>query len=183
MAASISMEMWASRIERRLHAERRLARGAPGIAPPQAAGRGAQLRRNLDGVVLLTLSRHPRELDEALFGSSAACSAADRGVHTRPAWANGAKVFVEGLRPEVLAAAGVDELSTFHVLVKVDDEDSVHAALQTLSYRIRPRLKPGFGRRVLGNWIKSASGSSNLFRDPSDTVRDDLEETGTQQKA
>ena len=67
--------------------------------------------------------------------------------------------------------------------VKVDDEDSVHAALQTLSYRIRPRLKPGFGRRILGNWIKSASGSSNLFRDPSDTVRDDLDQTSTLQKA
>jgi hypothetical protein len=176
MAAFISMEMWASRVERRLHAERRLARGAPGIAPPEAAGKGAQLRRNVDGVVLLTFSRHPRELDEALFGSSAACGASDRGVHTRPAWANGAKVFVEGLRRDLLAAAGVEELCPRHVLVKVEDEDSVHAALQTLSYRIRPRLKPGFGRRVLGNWVKSASGSSDLFRDPSDMVRDGEEE-------
>ena len=55
-----------------------------------------------------------------------------------------------------------------HVLVRVEDEDSVHAALLTLAYKIRPRLKPGFGRRVLGIWVKNASGTE-LFRDPSDT--------------
>ena len=41
-AAAIAEEMWASRVGRRLHAEWRLARGAPGIAPPEAAGTGAQ---------------------------------------------------------------------------------------------------------------------------------------------
>ena len=34
-----------------------------------------RFRRNLDGVVLLTLSRNPRELDVALLGSSAAFAA------------------------------------------------------------------------------------------------------------
>ena len=72
MADFISMVIWASRVERRLHAERRLARGAPGIAPPEATENRAQFRSNLDGVVLWTFSRHPRELDEAVFGSSAA---------------------------------------------------------------------------------------------------------------
>ena len=89
MAAAIAEEMWASRVEQRLHAARSLARGAPGIAPPEAARNGAQLLRNVNGVVLLTFSRHPRELDEALFGSSAAISARNRGVYTRPPWANG----------------------------------------------------------------------------------------------
>ena len=83
-AATISLQMWASRVARRFHAERRLAKGAPGIAPPEAAGNGAQLLRSVNGVLLLTFWRHPRELDEALFGSSAAISASERGVHTRP---------------------------------------------------------------------------------------------------
>jgi hypothetical protein len=117
----------------------------------------------------LQFSRHPRELDEALLGSSAAICARNRGVDTRPAWANGAKVFVDGLGQSLLAEAGVSQLLPRHVLVSVEDEDSVHAAMQTLSYRIRPRLKPGFGRRVLGRWVNNASGNSDLFRNASDT--------------
>ena len=77
---------------------------------PEAARTGPPLRRSLGGVVLLTFSHHPRELNDALLGSVAACSAADRGVHTQPVWANGAKVFVDGLWPELLAAAGVAHL-------------------------------------------------------------------------
>ena len=52
----------------------------------------------------------------------------------------------------------------------------MHASLQTLSYRIRPRLKPGFGRRMLGRWLQSASGSSNLFRDLSENSHDKIDE-------
>ena len=63
-----------------------------------------------------------------------------------------------------------------NVLVNVEDEDSVHAALQTLSYRIRPRLKPGFGRHVLGNWVKSASGGADLFRDRSEDRHGEFDE-------
>ncbi len=165
----ISEQLWASRVERRLQAERRLARNDPEIIPPEAeAAPGQQFRSNVDGVVLLTFSRRPRELDEALFGSSAACAASDRGVNTRPEWAHGAKVFVEGLRRELLAAAGVEELCPRHVLVNIEDEDSIHAALQTLSYRVRPRLKPGVGRRELGYCPRSGSGGSELFRNFSD---------------
>ena len=81
---------------------------------------------------------------------------------------NGAKVFVLGLRRDLIADAIVEELCQRHIPVRVEDEDSIHAALQTLRYRIRPRLKLGFGRRVLGNWVKSASGGSDLFRDVPD---------------
>ena len=165
--------MLASQVERRLFCGRRLARGDGGRlnpAPPEATRRNAQFLRNLDGVVLLTYSCHPREPDDALFNSSAACNAGDRGVELRPEWANGAKIFVPGMRRDLLAEAGVQELLPRHVLVRVEDEDSVYAALHTLSYRGRPRLKPGFGRRQLGNYVKSgASGSSALFRDPSDS--------------
>ena len=107
--------------------------GAPGIAPPEAAETGAQLRRNVNGVALLTFSRHPREFDVALLGNYPALQMMDRGFNPRPAWANGAKVFVEGLRRDQLAAAGVEELCPRIVLVKVEDEDAVHAAAKTLS--------------------------------------------------
>ena len=83
-AAAIAEEMWASRVERRLHAERRLAKGALGIAPPEAARNGAQLLRSVEGGALFTFSRHPREIGEALFGSSATTSASNRGANTRP---------------------------------------------------------------------------------------------------
>ena len=85
-------------------------------------------------------------------------------------------MFVESLRRDQLAAAGVEKLCPRIVHVRIEDEDAVQAALQTLSYRIRPRLKPGFGRRILGSWIQSASGSSVLFRDPSDMVQEGEEE-------
>jgi hypothetical protein len=47
MAAAIAEEMWASRVEQRLHAERRLARGAPVIAPPERTGNVANHRCNV----------------------------------------------------------------------------------------------------------------------------------------
>ena len=76
---------------------------------------------------------------------------------------------MEGLGQQLLTAAGVEQLCPYHVLCMVEDEESVHASLQTMSYRVRPRLKPGFGRRVLGRWVNSASGNSDLFRNASDT--------------
>ena len=107
---------------------------------------------------------HPRREEDNI----SCLGARNHGVDTRPPWANGAKVFVGGLGQQLLAAVGVEELCPRHVLVRVEDEDSVHALLQALSYRIRPRLKPGFGRRVLGRWVNSASGDSDLFRNSSD---------------
>ena len=101
-------------------------------------------------------------------GSYPACVAADRGVKTRPDWGNGAKVFVEGLEREALVAAGVEELCPRHVLVRAEDEEAINAALQTLSYRVGPRLEPGIGRRELGDQACSGSGGSDLFRDLSD---------------
>jgi hypothetical protein len=164
-AADVAEELWASRIERRLRTEWFLAQGGRGpVRPDPEKGLGRfGLKARTEGVVLLTYSRHPRQLEEALNGSSAACAAVDRGVNTRPDWANGAKVFVEGLNREALVAAGVEELCPRHVLVKAEDEEAVQASLQVLSYRVRPRLKPGVGRRELGDQA-SGSGGSSLFR-------------------
>ena len=107
-------------------------------------------------------------MDEAILGSSAACAAADRGLVLQPRWAHGAKVLVEGLGVQNLAAEGVDCFCPKHVLVSLEDEDSIHAALATLSYRVRPRLKPGCGRRELGIRCGSGSGGSHAFCRPSD---------------
>ena len=67
----------------------------------------------------------------------------------------------------------MEKLCPRHVFIRVEDEEAIHAALQTLSYRVRPRLKPGIGRRRLGISHGGGSGGSHLFRSPSDDEYDD----------
>ena len=86
----------------------------------------------LNGVALLTFARHPISLSETMFWLHAASFPTMNG---RPRWANGAAVFVEGLSRGLMAAAGVEHLCARHVIVGVEHEHLVHAAL----YARRPK--------------------------------------------
>lgn len=125
LAEQTANELWASSVEQRLAAE-----SSESIARPASKR-----------CVLLTFNRDPPEFDAALLGSALAVAAAERGAVLQPAWANGAKVFVEGLQPECFDIA----LEPRHVVVYEQDVDEVLAVLWQLPYRSRPRPKPGSG--------------------------------------
>jgi len=95
-------------------------------------------------IVLLSFNRRPVELQQAILNSSLASSFLDKGIDIRPSWAGGAIVLVEGLGPEALDEDSV----TWNVAVSEADEPHIFEALQMLPY-IRPRLKPGTGRRLV----------------------------------
>lgn len=133
-AAATSAELWASGVERL----------SPFTAGP-LPGLGPASHR----AVLLTFSRCPRELEEAILGSPPVQEAMAQGVDVRPAWAGGAKVLLEGLDPADLEAPlGGERLRLQHVVLREADEPALMAALQRLPVRIR-KLKPGAGRMPL----------------------------------
>lgn len=96
-------------------------------------------------IVLLSFNRRPAELQQAILSSPLALSLLDKGIDVRPTWAGGAIVLVEGLEPEALD----DDLLSWNVAVHDSEEPSVFEAMQKLPYKIRPRLKPGAGRRFV----------------------------------
>ena len=113
----------------------------------------------LNGVALLTFARHPISLSETMFWLHAASFPTMNG---RPRWANGAAVFVEGLSRGVMAAAGVEHLCARHVIVGVEHEHLVHAAVYARRANTlggASRLKRGEGRRVLGNLPRVWTGT------------------------
>merc|ERR1712216_175578 len=78
--------------------------------------------------------------------SSLAKNLLDRGMSTRPLWAHGATILVQGLTSEVFQhSAGqkaLSELRPWHVIVLSRDVLALKAALQaSLSHRRRPREK------------------------------------------
>jgi hypothetical protein len=97
--------------------------------------------------ILWEFSRHPRKLEEAIMASAVAHSAQERGVDVQPAWANGAKVFVDDFTAEDLNEPWhANGLRPYHVVLYEADEDALTDALKHLPYGIR-KLKPGVGRR------------------------------------
>eukprot|EP00930_Biecheleria_cincta_P038674 TRINITY_DN26561_c0_g1_i1.p2 TRINITY_DN26561_c0_g1~~TRINITY_DN26561_c0_g1_i1.p2 ORF type:complete len:276 (-),score=48.95 TRINITY_DN26561_c0_g1_i1:250-1077(-) len=95
-------------------------------------------------IVLLSFNRRPCEFQEAIH-SALASTFLGNGIDVRPSWAGGAIVLVEGLGMEDLH----DDIGTWNVAVSDVDEPSIFEALQTLPCKIRPRLKPGIGRRLV----------------------------------
>jgi len=93
-----------------------------------------------NGIVLLTFSRHPARLTDSLLSSPPAQTAVSRGVELQPAWANGGKVFVEGVSAELFD----EELSAYQVVIREEDEPAIWASLEHLPYNVR-KLKPGVG--------------------------------------
>lgn len=134
-ASEVARESWAGSVERLAGA------GAPLL--PQAAARG---------VLVFKFSRPSPELDEALLQSAPARAAAARGMDVQPAWANGAKIFVDEvdepgfLDPQVLGNSG--EFVPSHVVIYEEEEEDLHSALRGLPYKTR-KLKPDIsGRRA-----------------------------------
>jgi hypothetical protein len=97
------------------------------------------------GIILLSFNRRPAELQQVLLNSSLAASLVDQGIDVQPTWAGGAIVLVAGLGPGVID----DEFGTWNVAVNELDEPFIFMELQKLPYKIRPRLKPGTGRRLV----------------------------------
>jgi len=166
----VSDEIWASAVERRLECHRSLLKGDRRIDRRSHDTFKGESLRTLDDLVLLTFSRHPKELDEALMGSAPAVMAMDEGADVRPPWANGAKIFVPGASCELLATAGVAELCPRHVLVRSNHVEDVHTALAPLPYRTRPRLKPGYGMRHLSYLNQRDEFGLTQFRDSTDAA-------------
>ena len=68
-----------------------------------------------------------------------------RGVNISPDWANGAKILMEGLTPEMMEKGDPpfdpDDLRRSHVVALPEHETDVLESLRDLSYRKRPRTK------------------------------------------
>eukprot|EP00747_Dinoflagellata_sp_TGD_P030219 gnl/TRDRNA2_/TRDRNA2_134476_c2_seq1.p1 gnl/TRDRNA2_/TRDRNA2_134476_c2~~gnl/TRDRNA2_/TRDRNA2_134476_c2_seq1.p1 ORF type:complete len:355 (-),score=60.16 gnl/TRDRNA2_/TRDRNA2_134476_c2_seq1:111-1109(-) len=93
--------------------------------------------------ILMTFNRINRELDEALHNSSVAEAAKARGVDVRPPWANGAKIFAEGVGPEHFDAPfASDGPRPWHLVIREEDSDEINHVLSLLPHSIR-RTKPG----------------------------------------
>jgi hypothetical protein len=76
--------------------------------------------------------------DNAILASPPAVKAMAAGAEIRPAWANGAKVLVQGLDPKDIK--DVDRLRSRHVIVLDEDVEELLRALLVLPPRVRPKL-------------------------------------------
>jgi len=159
-AACISDVLWAASVERRI-SENRQADVHRYISHPCPKRR----------YVLLEFGRDPPEFDSVLLNSEVAHAAIERGAELQPDWANGAKLFVEGVGPEFFDV----HLCPRHVLVFAEDEALVHAVLRKLPYNFRPRLKPGSGRREVSEFALlgcsvSSEGDHDITNDAQEVI-------------
>jgi len=137
-------------------------------AADDARGRAAHSGRAL----VLCFNRHPHEFDTALLGSSLAMHAAKRGAEIRPAWANGAKIFVECLTASDAEESRVD-LCPRHVVVYEDEEQDVYDALARLPCKIRPRLKTGAHKAAIPSNSNISRFQDSVTAEESDDPVDD----------
>merc|ERR1712085_89851 len=85
-------------------------------------------------IVVLTLTKHSKVVEDALLASTVARSFHDRGIDAKPDWACGAKVFVSDFTPEDAAELRVSfgqriGLGPCHVVLAPQDVASVMACL------------------------------------------------------
>mmetsp|Transcript_101510 Transcript_101510/g.175130 ORF Transcript_101510/g.175130 Transcript_101510/m.175130 type:complete len:481 (+) Transcript_101510:64-1506(+) len=159
-AAAVVHECWATAIEARLL---------------QSAACSSSSERNeadvengsiaIDAqVLILEFKRDPAVFDHALISSPLANRASGEGVTLKPDWANGAKIFVKGVRPEHFKKIDFDLLPR-HVVVYHEDIQDVLAALRQIPSRQRPRLKHSIS-------LPMGSDSFSRFGDNSATAED-----------
>jgi len=126
--------------------------------------------------VVLTFSRNPQELENAILNSPLAQRKEQEGVELKPAWANGAKVLLEGVQPELVDST-IEPLRPWHVIVAEKDEPSLLASLEHLPYTIR-KLRPS-GRAVVPDYLSllnvssGTDSSSSSSRVSDGTAQDD----------
>lgn len=96
-----------------------------------------------DRVLVIGFNSHPRDFTDAICDSELAQRLHNRGIPISPVWANGAKILVEGLKPEIMKEAGFppEDLRLWHVVVHPEKERDVFESLMKLTYRKRPREK------------------------------------------
>lgn len=63
-----------------------------------------------------------------------------RGIEISPAWANGAKIFAP-VTPSDIEEARIEELCPHHVVLRARQWELLEAALKTIPYKRRPRIK------------------------------------------
>jgi len=137
-AAAIAEERWATGVQWLANRWERT------HEPTRQAGTAADPRRRGD-ILILEFSRDPPTFDAVLLNSSLAQQIKLEGVDVQPDWANGAKVFVHNLQPDMVEETHV-ELKRRHVILYEEDEGHVLSALDTLPSRTRPRIKPNSHR-------------------------------------
>lgn len=93
-----------------------------------------------DPLVTLTFSRHPEKLVHALVTSPPALEACARGASLQPPWANGARVFADGVMPTDVEP----DWGPYTVVIRESDESALweHLHRKKLPYNVR-KLKPG----------------------------------------
>ena len=98
---------------------------------------------------ILHFHRAPSALKHALCTSEFGKELKNKGVDLTPDWAQGAKIFIEGLSAEDVHDSSLDLqcLRPWHVVVRPEDVPRILQALQALPYRGRPRAKAKMARR------------------------------------
>lgn len=126
-------------------------------------------------VVVLTLTKHSKAIEDAIPASTVARSLQDRGIDTKPDWACGAKIFVSDFIPEDASELRVSfgqmiGLGPCHVVLAPQDEASVMACLKSGPHsRAMATAKPG--TTIRANLLRgdeyfacsSSSASSSAF--------------------
>jgi len=153
-AALIQHERWATAVEARLAKSGQL--DAREERPPAGS------TCNDIHIQVLTFHRHPAEFVAALIDSDLGCELAARGVNMRPDWAQGAKVMMEGLTPDALSAAGVDPstLRAWNVVALKSDEPRILAAIASLPYRSRPRVRRAASQSIVLKHARPSESSA-----------------------
>jgi len=96
-------------------------------------------------ILVMGFNKHPIDFTNAISESALAQSLMMRAVNISPEWANGAKVLIEGLTPEMMEKGDPpfdpDDLRRSHVVALPENEKDILESLRGLSYRMRPRTK------------------------------------------
>lgn len=96
-------------------------------------------------ILVMQFNKISLDFTNAICDSPVAVSLLTRGVDISPAWANGAKILVDGLTPLMMeeGAPSFDpsSLRRSHIVVLENYEEDVMNSVRALSYRKRPRPK------------------------------------------
>ena len=102
-----------------------------------------------DQLLVICLGRHPCDAVSAIVNSELGRNLKAHGFDPQPAWARGAVVLVAGLSLDVFGKMdfseaelqSADDLKSYHVICRPEDETKVLACMRGLRYKKRPRAK------------------------------------------
>jgi len=92
---------------------------------------------------VMNFGKHNEHFDQTVVNSQLAMALRNHGVDITPSWANGAKVLVEGVTPEMMEQVGFppNTLRPWHVVIPASEEAGLLDALRMMPYRARPRVR------------------------------------------